>query len=222
MKVLLAISALLSPCVASLFIANMQIQENGVHYNQTESFDPVTGDVISIIPGHHSNGVFLHDVVKIENERLGLLVWRVKEEDVCHLEHLDPEIQPSRFLLAVAYLEENNVTVDTSNIYTEYVYAVDDGEWEGDRDTLTQDMKLLCNGREIRKVKNRFVTEQQFLDLIDDEYQEDERMAKIRDWPRLPHCYNSCCRSMMVRSSDEKSSPENQFFHRIVVADTMM
>merc|ERR1711962_646983 len=123
-----------------------------VHYKHTESFDPVTGDVISIIPGHHRNGVFLHDVIKIENERLGLLVWRVKEEDVCHLEHLDPEIQPSRFLLAVASLETNNVTVDTSNIYTEYVHAVDDGEWEGDRDTLTQDMKLLCEGRDIRKV----------------------------------------------------------------------
>jgi len=208
MKLLLAISALFSTTLASLFTANMQIQENGVHYNQTESFDPVTGDVISIIPGHHRNGVFLHDVVKIENERLGLLVWRVKEDDVCHLEHLDPEIQPSRFLLAVAYLEMNNITVDTSNIYTEYVHAVDDGEWEGDRDTLTENMKLLCEGRDIRKVNNQVITEGEFQDLVNGGNQEvDTRKAKFM---ALAHscccccCCHRCCRPM-ARSSVEKS-----------------
>jgi len=220
MKLLLAISALFSTTLASLFTANMQIQENGVHYNQTESFDPVTGDVISIIPGHHRNGVFLHDVVKIENERLGLLVWRVKEDDVCHLEHLDPEIQPSRLLLAVAYLEMNNITVDTSNIYTEYVHAVDDGEWEGDRDTLTQDMDLLCEGRDIRKVNNTFVTEEEFLDLLNGGNKEDDRRMAPMPMP-IAHCCNSCCRGIMVRSSDEESSPEDPIFHRIVVADVV-
>merc|ERR1711962_661221 len=202
MKLLLAISALLSPSFAFLFNANMHIQENGTYYNQTESFDPVTEDVITIIPGHHRNGIFLHDVIKIENERLGLLVWRMKEDDVCHLEHLLDTDQPSRLLLLVASMETNNVTVDTSNIFTEYFHSVDDGEWEGDRDTLTQDMKLLCEGRDIRKIKNTFITEEQFQDLVNGQNREDDRMMAPTGRAR---CGTFCCRPMAIlRSSGEE------------------
>jgi len=154
-------------------------------------------------------------------------VWRVKDEDVCHLEHLDPEIQPSRFLLAVASMEMNNVTVDTANIDTKYVHAVDDGEWEGDRDTLTQDMNLLCEGRDIRKVKKTFVTEQQFSDLINDEKQEDT-VRQLRGHNRAHCCmqlaFALAAHMARARSSDDESSPEidPSIFHQVVVSDSMM
>ena len=96
----------------------------------------------------------LHDVTIIKNENLGLTVWKLNDEDVCFLEDLDPETQPSRFVLEVAYLEAHNVTVHTEDIRTVNLQSVDDGVWEGDRDTLTEDMARLCEDLPIRKIHN--------------------------------------------------------------------
>ena len=55
-------------------------------------------------------------------------------------------------MLEVAYLEAHNVTVHTEDIRTVNLQAVDDGVWEGDRDTLTEDMARLCEDLTIRKI----------------------------------------------------------------------
>merc|ERR1712112_700945 len=155
MKILIALSLLVwCPGLAQNISANLQVDEHGQLYNQTEVFDPKTGDIISHVPSHWRSGIHLHDVTIIKNENLGLAVWKLKDEDVCFLEDLDPEEHPARLVLEAAYLEAHNVTVHTEDIRTVNLRAVDDGDWEGDRNTLTEDMARLCEGLPIRKVHN--------------------------------------------------------------------
>ena len=51
MRVFLQLSFLLCPCTAFILDAYLQIEEFGVQYNQTETFDPMTSDIISVVPG---------------------------------------------------------------------------------------------------------------------------------------------------------------------------
>jgi len=153
MELFLALPFLLCPSLAFQFLANLQVDEYGAHFNQTEVFDPITGDIITHVPAHWRNGIFLQAVTKIDNENLGFTVWKLEDEDVCYLEDMDPNEDPSRFMLEVAYLEAHNVTLDGAEIKTINLQVVDDGEWEGDRKDLTEDMASLCEGLPIRKVR---------------------------------------------------------------------
>ena len=121
MKTFIALSLLLAPCLG-VFQASLQIEEAGVRYNQTEIFDPLTSDVITLVPSHHRDGIYLHQLAKVENEDLGLVVWKLADKEVCHIEDMDAEDHPLRFLLQVASLEARNVTVDASMIRMEYVH----------------------------------------------------------------------------------------------------
>ena len=85
-----ALSLLLAPCLG-VFQASLQIEEAGVRYNQTEIFDPLTSDVITLVPGHHRDGIYLHQLAKVENEDLGLVVWKLADKEVCHIEDMDAE-----------------------------------------------------------------------------------------------------------------------------------
>merc|ERR1711962_322942 len=151
MEVYLVFSVLMGPSLASMFSTHLHVDEYGVLYSQTETFDPTTRDIITHVPSHWRNGTFLHEVTKIENENLGITVWELKDQDICFLEDLDPEEHPSRFMLEVAYMEANNVTVNAAESRIVKFKVVDDGEWQGDRDELTEEMQGLCENIPIRK-----------------------------------------------------------------------
>ena len=143
------------------------MNEHGVLYNQTEEYDPLTSDVITYVPGHERDGLIFLELTKIENEGLGIVVWKLTDEDFCHLEDLDPAGLPTRFVLEVASLEARNVTLNESMLRIEYVYSMDEGEWEGDREDLTLDMQNLCTGIPIRKDSTRIITHTEFVALVD-------------------------------------------------------
>ena len=75
---------------------------------------------------------------------LRLAVWKLKEEDLCHIEKMEPERDP-----------------------TVYVHAKDMGEWNGDRESITRDMNELCNGLPIRLVSNVKISKEGFDNLTD-------------------------------------------------------
>ena len=101
----------------------LMIEEHGVHYNQTEEYDALTQDVISRIPAHQRDNLLLHQVEKIENEGLGISIWKLKDENCCHLGVLNPLERPTMFVLEVATLGARNVTVDMSKVRTVYVHG---------------------------------------------------------------------------------------------------
>merc|ERR1711962_1560774 len=74
MKTLLYLSSLVWTSLANNFSATLQVNEYGVLYNQTQVFDPSTGDMIVHVPSHFRNGTFFHDLTKVENENLDITV----------------------------------------------------------------------------------------------------------------------------------------------------
>ena len=163
----------------SPFVGKIHVREGEIGYDQTEAYDPLTSDVISHVPGHTRDNITLHEVVKIENELLGLAAWRLMEEDLCHIERVEPERDPIGMMLEAVSYEAKSMVMDIAEVTTVYAHAKDMGEWKGDREQLTRDMKELCNGLPIRLVRNANISKDEFDNLSD---------GKDRCSPRLRSC----------------------------------
>merc|ERR1711934_136841 len=173
----------------SPFGVAIHIREGGVEYDQTEAYDPFTSDVISHVPGHIRDNITLHDVVKIEN--------------------MEPGSDPTAMLLEAVSYEVKKKVVDAAELTKVYVHAKDVGERNGDRESLTRDMKELCNGLPIRLVSNSKISKEGFDNLTDGK----DRMA------RMAHC---CCSSNNMRSLQRSGSTDSvggNIIHTIVVSD---
>ena len=212
MKFLLVL-LLSSACLAapSPFVAKIHMVEGEVEYDQTEAYDPLTSDVISHVPGHSRDNITLHEVVKIENELLGLAVWRLLEKDACNIEEIEPERDPTGMMLEAVAYDAKHKAMDVAKMRTVYVHAADMGEWKGDRKNLTKDMQELCSGLPIRLVSNSNISKEEFDNLM---ISKDRMVAPIR----LPSCGGILRREFMVRSGNNESV-EEEVVHRIVVSD---
>merc|ERR1711887_394606 len=208
MKFLLVL-LLSSACLPapSPFVAKTHMVEGEVEYDQTEAYDPLTSDVISHVPGHSRDNTTLHEVVKIENELLGLAVWRLMEKEFCQIERMEEERDPTGMMLDAVSYEARKMAMDIAEMTTVYVKAKDMGEWNGDRESLTRDMKELCIGLPIRLVENTYISKEEFDNLLSGK----DRME--RPWP-------SCggMRMAMARSGNSDSVEEG-VVHRIVASD---
>ena len=132
----------------------IHMKEGQVEYDQTMAYNqpprPDLGDadmfdVITHVPAHTRDNITLHEVIKIENKLLGVAVWRLMDEDFCHIEKMEPEIDPTGMMLEAVSYEVKKKVMDIADVTTVYVHAKDMGEWEGERERLTRDMKELCN-----------------------------------------------------------------------------
>ena len=210
MKFLLVL-LLSSACLAapSPFVAKIHMVEGEVEYDQTEAYDPLTSDVISHVPGHSRDNITLHEVVKIENELLGLAVWRLLEKDACNIEEIEPERDPTGMMLEAVAYDAKHKAMDIAKMRTVYVHAIDMGEWKGDRGNLTKDMQELCSGLPIRLVSNSNISKEEFEHLMNGK----DRM--VQGWPS---CGGILSREFMVRSGNNESV-EEEVVHRIVVSD---
>ena len=210
MKFLLVL-LLSSACLAapSPFVAKIHMVEGAVEYDQTEAYDPLTSDVISHVPGHSRDNITLHEVVKIENELLGLAVWRLLEKDACNIEEIEPERDPTGMMLEAVAYDAKHKAMDIAKMRTVYVHAADMGEWKGDRKNLTKDMQELCSGLPIRLVSNSNISKEEFDNLL---------ISKDRMVQGLPSCGGILAREYMARSGNSELV-EEEVVHRIVVSD---
>merc|ERR1719348_1536009 len=217
MKTLLAFLAVFfaSMCSASPFVAKIHMTEGEVEYDQTEAYDPLTSDVITHVPGHTRDNITLHEVVKIENELLGLAVWKLMEEEFCYIERMELERDPTGMMLEAVSYEARKKVMDIADITTVYVHAKDMGEWNGDRERLTGDMKELCNGVPIRLVSNTNISKEEFDNLLS---RKDRRVLPI-DVDERPSCGGIRWRGAQMLRSGSSDSVEEGIIHRIVVSD---
>ena len=211
----LLVLLLSSACLAapSPFVAKIHMVEGEVEYDQTEAYDPLTSDVISHVPGHSRDNITLHEVVKIENELLGLAVWRLLEKDACNIEEIEPERDPTGMMLEAVAYDAKHKAMDIANMRTVYVHAADMGEWKGDRGNLTKDMQELCSGLPIRLVSNSNISKEEFEHLM---IGNDRR---VQGWPS---CGGILSREFTLTDSlrsGNDESVEEEVVHRIVVSD---
>ena len=125
MRILVSLLVLSTVSQAHLFKANLHLEEEGTYYDQTEVYDPVTADVITIVPAHDRQGLHLEELKKIENEGLGISIWKLKNENVCHIEGLDENVHPMMFVLKVASFEAENITVSNNMLDVVYILNED-------------------------------------------------------------------------------------------------
>merc|ERR1719312_181187 len=186
MKVFISVLALAFTSQAYLFKANLHLEEEGTHYDQTEVYDPVTGDVITIVPAHERQGLQLEELKKIENEGLGISIWKLKNEHICHIEELEENVRPMMFVLKVASFEADNITVSNSMLDIVYILNEDMGAWNGNVEDLTENMQAMCEGLDIRKVKEKAITIEEFNGILSGE----SRRKKRREPTEIiAHCH---------------------------------
>ena len=125
---------------------------------------------------------------KIENEGKRLSIWKFLIGTTCHLEELDATENLGIFLLEVASLEANNVTVTSSMMHTMYVYSMDGGEWNGTRTNLTTNMQQMCHGLPIRMVSKQALTQEEFEALVGISGGRKKKRAMMR----AAHCCAAC------------------------------
>merc|ERR1712037_922746 len=126
-----------------------------------------------------------------------------------HIEKMEPERDPTGMMLDAVSYEARKKVMDIAEMTTVYVHAKDMGEWNGDRESLTKDMKELCNGLPIRLVENTNISKEEFDNLLS---------GKDRRVPSWPSCGGIRVRMQMARSGN--SDPvEEGVIHRIVVSD---
>merc|ERR1712042_265407 len=166
MRLFISLLVLTVTSQAYLFKANLHLEDEGTYYDQAEIYDPVTADVITIVPAHDRQGLHLEELKKIENEGLGISIWKLKNENVCHIEALDENAQPLMFVLKVASFEAENITVSNNMLDMVYILNEDIGVWDGNVEDLTENMQAMCEGLEIRKVKEKAITVAEFNDLL--------------------------------------------------------
>jgi len=188
------------------------MKEGEVEYDQTEAYDPLTSDVITHVPGHTRDNITLHEVVKIENELLGLAVWRLMEKEFCQIERMEEERDPTGMMLDAVSYEARKMAMDIAEMTTVYVKAKDMGEWNGDRESLTRDMKELCIGLPIRLVENTYISKEEFDNLLS---------GKDRMVAPIGTCGGTRVRGpqMAMARSRNSDSVEEGVIHRIVVSD---
>ena len=186
MRILVSLLVLSTASQAHLFKANLHLEEEGTYYDQTELYDPVTADVITIVPAHERQGLQLEELKKIENEGLGISIWKLKNEHLCHIEELDENVHPMMFVLKVASFEADNITVSNSMLDIVYILNEDVGTWNGNVEDLTENMQAMCEGLEIRKVKEKAITIEEFNGLLSGE----SRRKKRREPTEIiAHCH---------------------------------
>merc|ERR1712025_18552 len=179
MRILISLLVLTVTSKAYLFKANLHLEEEGTFYDQSEIYDPVTADVITIVPAHERQGVHLEELKRIENEGLGISIWKLKNENICHIEALDENAHPLMFVLKVASFEAENITVSNNMLDIVYVLNQDTGVWDGNVDDLTENMQTMCEGLEIRKVKEKALTVEEFNELLNGEGGRKKRRVPI-------------------------------------------
>merc|ERR1712098_68862 len=187
MRSLISLLVLATTSKAYLFKANLHLEEEGTYYNQTEVYDSATGDVITIVPAHERQGLHLEELKKIENEGLKISIWKLKNANVCYIEELDDNYHPVKFVLKVASMEADNVTLSSSMLDTLYILNKDSGTWDGDEDILTENMKNMCDGFKIREVKEEAITKEEFEELMNAGIARKKRRAQAM----MASCYNS-------------------------------
>merc|ERR1719312_2018781 len=190
MKVFISVLALAYASKAYLFKANLHLEEEGTHYDQTEVYYPATGDVITIVPAHERQGLQLEVLKTIENEGLGISVWKLKSANVCHIEQLNENVQPMRFVLKVASFEADNITLSSSLLDTLFILNTDTGPWNGSFDDLTANMKDLCDGYEMRGVTEEAITEEEFNTLMNTGSGRKKRVAPMM--LTMASCHDRC------------------------------
>jgi len=156
---LLFLQLLLGSVLGSL----LHIEEFSVTYNQSVELDPFTEDVINHVPRHQRDGRLFRDTTKIENRYLGISVWKEEDENHCYFRELMDYESPILLSQIAVIAEANQDVFNAADMTQVLLWATPNGQLTDDeREKLTMDMKLLCTGIKIVRMKTEHLDPEEY------------------------------------------------------------
>jgi len=151
----------------SVLGSQLRIEEFGFTYNQSVDLDPITEDVINHVPRHERDGIVFRENTKIENYYLGVSVWKEEDDNHCYFRSLMHYESPLVLNQIAKNAEMRQEVFNAADMSQVLIWAQPDGELtENERDKLTRDMKLLCAGIKIVRMKTTPMEKQAFFEKI--------------------------------------------------------
>merc|ERR1739838_589736 len=159
---------LFSNAFSFMVCSQLMILESGVSYNQSVGYDPLTADVISHVPEHHRGGILFRETTKIENVFLGMSVWREGDDEHCYFRMLMGYESPLVLSRIVDTAEARGEVVDSTKMMQVLIWAtIESSMTEFEREDLSTDMKVLCGGVPIMKMKTEQLEMNEFRTKIE-------------------------------------------------------
>merc|ERR1712126_36369 len=147
--------------------SQLHIEEFGITYNQSVDLDPITEDVINHVPRHERDGIVYRENTKIENYYLGVSVWKEEDDNHCYFRKLMQYERPLVLNQIAKNTEKRQEVINAADMSQVLIWAKPDGELtENERDKLTRDMKLLCAGIKIVRMKTTPMEKEAFFEKI--------------------------------------------------------
>merc|ERR1711942_104249 len=155
--------------LSSLDGSQLTVKEGGSVYNQSVALDLQTEEVVTHVPGHIRDGILFRETLKLDNNHLGVSLWRELEGELCYLRDMMKFEHPKELSQIVDKVEADHQVVDSGKMLQVKLWATPEGQVkEEEREMLSKDMKMLCQGLPIIRMSTEQLNQEEFQKKVDE------------------------------------------------------
>merc|ERR1711942_440651 len=149
--------------------SELTVKEAGTIYNQSVALDVETSEVVTHVPGHVRDGILFRETIKLDNNHLGVSLWRELEGELCYLRDMMKFEHPMELSQIMDKVEADHQVVDSGKMLQVKLWATPNGQVkEEEREMLSKDMKMPCHGLPIIRMSTEQLNQEEFQKKVDD------------------------------------------------------
>merc|ERR1711942_517414 len=149
--------------------SELTVKEAGTIYNQSVALDVETSEVVTHVPGHVRDGILFRETIKLDNNHLGVSLWRELDGELCYLRDMMQFEHPEELSQIVDRVEADHKVVDSGEMLQVQLWATPNGQVkEEERELLSKDMKMLCYGLPIIRMRTQQLNQEEFQKKVDE------------------------------------------------------
>merc|ERR1711942_52967 len=149
--------------------SELTVKEAGTIYNQSVALDVETSEVVTHVPGHVRDGILFRETIKLDNNHLGVSLWRELDGELCYLRDMMQFEHPEELSQIVDKVEADHKVVDSGEMLQVQLWAAPNGQVKDEeRELLSKDMKMLCQGLPIIRMNTEQLNQKEFQKKVDE------------------------------------------------------
>merc|ERR1711942_112219 len=149
--------------------SELTVKEAGTIYNQSVALDVETSEVVTHVPGHVRDGILFRETIKLDNNHLGVSLWRELDGELCYLRDMMQFEHPEELSQIVDKVEADHKVVDSGEMLQVQLWAAPNGQVKDEeRELLSKDMKMLCQGLPIIRMRTEQLNQEEFQKKVDE------------------------------------------------------
>merc|ERR1711942_199316 len=149
--------------------SELTVKEAGTIYNQSVALDVETSEVVTHVPGHVRDGILFRETIKLDNNHLGVSLWRELDGELCYLRDMMQFEHPEELSQIVDRVEADHKVVDSGEMLQVQLWAKPNGQVKDEeRELLSKDMKMLCQGLPIIRMRTEQLNQEEFQKKVDE------------------------------------------------------